>query len=97
MTVDEVVALAVAYYSQPEDPHHGPYWSSGGNLHVALDDGNLANSHVAFCLLRAHDDPADTHGERLAFALLDLSVTQRGVVYKRLHQQLRDARASTRR
>jgi hypothetical protein len=57
---------------------------TGGNLHIVLDDGNLEAHHVGWCLWKAVLDD-DHRCAQLAYGLLGLSGTQRGVVYRRLH------------
>ena len=48
----------------------------GGSLHIVLDDQNVKDSHVQFCVewARDHDDPL---GALLAGLLLRMSKTQR--------------------
>ena len=50
-----------------------PMW---GSLHIVLADGNVADSHVQFCIGCAQQD-GDAEGERLARVLLSMSKTQR--------------------
>jgi hypothetical protein len=72
--VSEVVALARAYYKKPGN-------SVGGCLHIVLDDGNLADSHLQACVEWAkalHDED----GLVLATKLLAMSPTQRRKVYR---------------
>lgn len=52
-----------------------------GNLHIVLDDMNLADSHVEFCINRAACD-GDTEGLDLAKILRSLTRTQRGRIAK---------------
>ena len=68
-TVPEVTVLARAYYAKPGD-------AAGGNLHVVLDDSNLDDSSISFCLERAHE-AGDADGVVLAEKLLALTRTQR--------------------
>lgn len=42
-TVAEVLPLVNAYYAKPGN-------SVGGNLHIVLDDCNVEDGHVEFCL-----------------------------------------------
>jgi hypothetical protein len=71
-TVPEVLPLVNAYYrTHPV----------GGSLHIVLDDCNVGDSSVEFCLNHAIEDD-DAEGEALARILLRMSKTQR----KRLYQ-----------
>jgi len=65
--IPEVVDRFRAYH----DEH--PTW---GSLHIVLDDGNVEESHVAFCVSWAieHDD---WEGANLGAVLLRMSKTQR--------------------
>lgn len=67
--VYQVVAVAREYYSVPGN-------AVGGSLHIVLDDGNLGDSDIEWCLGEAfrNDDQA---GVFLAYILLQLSSTQR--------------------
>lgn len=56
---------------------------TGGNLHIVLDDGNLEAYNVGWCLWKAVLDD-DLECALLAYGLLGLSETQRGVVRNRL-------------
>lgn len=66
-TVPEVLPFVRALYEVE---------CTGGSLHIVLDDGNLADSHVRFCLDEARKI-GDRFGEALASVLLRMSVTQR--------------------
>lgn len=68
-----------AYYQQPDN-------GAGGSLHIVLDDGNLETSNVQFCLEWARKEH-DEDGEALALMLLEMTRTQRGRVYHRLHSR----------
>lgn len=50
-----------------------PAW---GSLHVVLEDGNVKDSHVEFCLQQALEK-GDEEGAALARILLECSQTQR--------------------
>lgn len=71
-TVPDVLPLAKAYY------HAHP---AGGNLHIVLDDGNIEDSSVQFCLDRAREE-GDGPGVELAEMLLKMSKTQRKKLYR---------------
>lgn len=47
-----------------------------GSLHIVLDDGNVEDSSVEFCIKYAQEN-GDMEGERLAKILLTMSPTQR--------------------
>jgi hypothetical protein len=50
-----------------------PVW---GSLHIVLDDGNVDDRSVEFCIDYAHEHD-DQEGERLGRVLLKMSKTQR--------------------
>jgi len=56
----------------------------GGHLHIVLDDGNVSDSHVSFCLVEARRDSCETC-MAIAKHLLLLSGAQRLVFYGMLH------------
>jgi hypothetical protein len=68
-TVPEVLPLVRALYATP----HG---AAGGCLHIVLDDGNVEDASVLFCLEHAQKEGCPTC-EALACALLRMSKTQR--------------------
>jgi len=68
-TVHEVLPLVRAYYGKPEN-------NVGGNLHLVLDDVNVEDQHVSFCLEVAKERN-DDDGVRIAELLLRMSKTQR--------------------
>jgi hypothetical protein len=68
-TVPQLVPLIRAYYAKPGN-------LVGGNLHAVLDDGNLADGHIEWCLARARDE-GDADGVLLAELLLQMTPTQR--------------------
>lgn len=47
-----------------------------GSLHIVLDDGNVSDADVRFCVDCARQR-GDVEGERLALILLQMSRTQR--------------------
>lgn len=57
----------------------------GGNLHITLDDGNVDDGHIQYCLERSCK-AGDTLGVRVAETLMKMSKTQRiklaGMFYK---------------
>lgn len=66
-TIPEVVADFARYYAD------NPTW---GSLHIVLDDYNVEDSHVDFCISFA-EQKGDTEGLRLAKILRSMSKTQR--------------------
>lgn len=68
-TVPEVLPLVQAYYALPGN-------GVGGSLHIVLEDGNVEDSSVAFCL-KAAQERGDAPGVELASILLRMSRTQR--------------------
>lgn len=68
-TVPEVLPLVHAYYAKDGN-------SVGGNLHIVLEDGNVGDSSVEFCLAAAQE-AGDEDGVTLAQILLRMSPTQR--------------------
>jgi len=68
-TITEVLPIVRAYYAKPGN-------EVGGSLHIVLDDGNVSDDDVRFCLQQARErDDAD--GVALAEKLLLMSRTQR--------------------
>lgn len=72
-TVPEVLPLMYAYYRKDGN-------NSGGSLHIVLDDGNVSDKSVQFCLDRAIEC-GDADGTALAKKLLLMSKTQRKKMY----------------
>lgn len=71
-TVAEVLPLALWYYRQPGN-------STGGSLHVVLDDMNTESCHVRFCMEWALEH-GDIAGFFLAWTLLTMTRSQRARV-----------------
>ena len=69
--VPEVSPLVRAYYDLGN--------ITGGSLHIVLDDGNVEDHHVQFCVQYAIDH-GDRPGEVLGRVLMLMSKTQRGRV-----------------
>lgn len=76
-TVDVVEHLVRAYYAV-----HGN--EAGGSLHILLDDGNVSDDSVRFCVTSARRQD-DEKGEALARVLLRMSKTQRLKLAKLRH------------
>ena len=68
-TIPEVLPLIKEYRDKDGN-------GVGGNLHIILDDGNVNDSDVIFCLDRAKETN-DTDGVKIAEMLLQMSKTQR--------------------
>lgn len=66
-TIPEVIERFAAYYARHP---------AGGAMHIVLDDGNIADEHVRYCIQHAQEQ-GDAEGEALARILLDMSKTQR--------------------
>ncbi len=75
-TIPEVIGRFSAYHEQH------PSW---GSLHIVLDDDNVKDEHVEFCVGWAREH-GDVEGEALARILLTMSKSQRlrlsGKVYE---------------
>ena len=72
MNVPDVFERFRTYHSKPEN-------SAWGSLHIVLDDFNLSNADVDFCIGSAKDK-GDNEGEALAVILRNMSKTQRGKI-----------------
>lgn len=68
-TVPEVWPLVRAYYAIDGN-------SVGGNLHIVLEDGNIKDDDVQWCLDNARER-GDASGVELAELLLKMTKTQR--------------------
>ena len=68
-TIPDVLPSVLEYYAMPGN-------SAGGTLHIVLDDGNIDDGSVRFCLDRATEE-GDAKGVELAGLLLRMSKTQR--------------------
>lgn len=73
-TLPDVIPLVRAYYAKPGN-------SAGGSLHIVLDDGNVSDAHIRFCMDEAQKN-GDEDGVILARLLLSLSKTQRRKLYQ---------------
>jgi hypothetical protein len=72
-TVPEVQPLVEAYRALPGN-------IVGGSLHVVLDDGNVDDKSIGYCLNAARED-GDEDGAAIAQVLLRMSKTQRRKVH----------------
>jgi len=68
-TVPEVLPLFETYYAKPGN-------SVGGSLHIVLDDANIQDVYVKYCIELAKEQN-DEDGVRLGNILLTMSKTQR--------------------
>lgn len=71
-TVPQVLPFVRAYYNDH---------SVGGSLHIVLDDGNLEDGHIRFCIDSANER-GDAAGAMLGRLLLEMTRTQRTKVYR---------------
>ena len=69
VTIPEVLGRFVAYYKKPENKAWGP-------LHLVLEDGNIEDRHVNYCLEEAKK-AGDEEGAFLARTLLKMTKSQR--------------------
>lgn len=69
LTVPDVLPIVKEYYSKPGN-------GAGGSLHIVLDDFNVRDSDVLFCLNYAKERN-DTDGVSIAELLIKMSKTQR--------------------
>ena len=77
-TVLDVIPMVRAYYAKPGN-------IVGGSLHIVLDDMNVDDSHVEWCLAYAIRKN-DTDGVALAKVLLQMSKTQRLKIAHRVYE-----------
>ena len=68
-TVPQVQPIVDAFYAIDGN-------GVGGVLHIVLDDGNVHDDHVQFCIDRAETE-GDARGAALGRVLLSMSRTQR--------------------
>lgn len=68
-TIPEIIQLLREFGRKPKN-------SVGGNLHIVLEDGNVNDSDVQFCLDAAKAD-CDAEAVALAEIILKMSKTQR--------------------
>ena len=74
-TARDVRARIVAYYRKPGN-------EAGGYCHVVLDDGNLGDNSIRYCL-GACELEMDTDGFEIMRLMLLLSKTQRRVAIEK--------------
>jgi hypothetical protein len=68
-TVSEVLPIIREYYNKPGN-------GNGGSLHIVLEDDNVADKHIKWCITHAVE-VGDSGGEYLGRILLTMSKTQR--------------------
>ncbi len=68
-TIADIAPVVMEYYSKPGN-------NVGGSLHIVLEDGNIKDSDVLFCIKQA-EESGDTDGADLGYILLSMSKTQR--------------------
>ena len=73
-TVPEVLPLVKAHYRKEGN-------GVGGSLHIVLDDGNVSDDNVRFCIQWAKE-LGDEDGVALAELLMRMSRTQRTKLYR---------------
>ena len=71
MTVPELIEAARDYYTK------NPV---GGSLHIVLDDGNLKDDSIKWCIDYARGE-GDEEGAKLGEMILGASMTQRKKLY----------------
>jgi hypothetical protein len=81
-TVPEVLPLVRRFAQMPGN-------ETGGHLHLVLDDGNVKDHHVRYCLAEA-ESAGDTLAAEVARTLLTLSKTQRSKVAAMFYDLQRD-------
>ena len=69
ITIPDVIPKLREFMLKPEN-------GVGGNLHIVLEDGNVSDGDVVFCINNAIER-GDKDGEELARMLLKMSKTQR--------------------
>lgn len=74
-TIPEVLPLVNQLYLE-EDPCTKDAGCVGGHLHIVLDDGNIEDGCVQFCLDQAIEDNCPTC-RTIAEQLMQMSKTQR--------------------
>jgi hypothetical protein len=77
ITVTKLIEECKKYYALPNN-------SVGGSLHIVLDDGNIHDEHVKFCIGYA-EGKNDNEGVLLGKMILKASKTQRKKLYNNYH------------
>lgn len=87
MDVDTMLAVLDAYY-QETPPYmqllgHGR--AAGGYLHIVVDDGNLEDGHIQYCIGDAREH-GDRHAVLIGEELLSWSMEKREELYGRYQE-----------
>jgi len=69
LTIPDVLEDFATYYARPEN-------GAWGGLHIVLDDGNVSDDSIRFCIDAAEEE-GDAETARLGRLLLRLTKTQR--------------------
>ncbi len=79
----DMLALARAFYGMPGH-------SVGGALHIVLDDGNLEEHHIRWCLEQAKAGGCHCGLARCSYAIVlaDLLLKMTGTQRRKLYRQL---------
>jgi len=72
--ITQILPIVYFYYSLPT---HG----RGGNLHIVLDNGNVDDDHINYCIKCANEE-GDELGMYIGKILLQMSKTQRRKIYR---------------
>ena len=83
-TVPEVLPLVAAYRDMPGN-------GVGGNFHIVLDECNVTDEDVAYCLTRAREN-GDNAGIHLGELLMRMSKTQRSKLSNMFYSAQRHGR-----
>lgn len=78
ITVPFLIEECRKYYALPDN-------GVGGSLHIVLDDDNIENHHIQWCIEHAQEK-GDVEGVRLGNLLLKASKTQRKRLVKSYSQ-----------
>lgn len=73
-TVPEVIEVVRDYYEKPGN-------GAGGTFHVVLDDGNIEDKFVKWCIEQAQS-LGDSDGVAMGALLLLMTKTQRAKIYR---------------
>lgn len=76
--VEETVLAARAYYALPGN-------ICGGNLHIVLDDDNVEDGHLMFCLKECVNN-SDGYGVMLCGTMLRMTEAERMAVVGRYEE-----------
>lgn len=74
VTVPELIEECKKYYSIPNN-------GVGGNLHIVLDDGNIHDEDIMYCIKLSKEN-GDEAGVNLGNMLMSASKTQRKKAYQ---------------